>query len=322
MNNEVKLSIIIPVYNVESYLKKCLDSIIKNYNKNIEVILVDDGSKDNSGEICDLYAHEYDFIKVNHRSNGGLSVARNTGVNLAIGKYIWFVDSDDYISDTSIVDIFTEIENDVDVIVGNYSTFCENKIKDVYQDFIDIKDNELLFEYFNRLGNVSYAAVRFIVKREVIIKNNLKFIEGIYHEDEEWTPRVLCSAKSFSIIKDVIYNYRVGNSNSIMGMKNPKKISDKIFISKLIYQNMQKISVDKSKREFLKSRIAHNYIVALNEVNLYSGEDKKKLLIELKDNIYLLNSINIKKAILVRISLNIIGVELTGKLLSYRNLKK
>lgn len=322
MDNNILLSIIVPVYNVESYLDQCLDSIIKNYNKNIEVILVDDGSKDNSGKICDSYAEKYNFIKVKHRTNGGLSAARNTGIDLAEGKYIWFVDSDDYISDNSILDIFTRIKEDVDVVVGNYCIFCGDETKEVYQDFIKINDNELLFEYFNRLGNVSYAAVRFIVKKELIIKNNLRFVEGIYHEDEEWTPRVLCCAKSFSVIEDVIYHYRVGNSNSIMGMKNPKKIRDKIFISNLIYEEVKKTDTDNSMNEFLKSRIAHNYIVALNEVNLYSDEEKKELLIELKDNKYLLDSININKAVLVRIALKTIGISLTSKLLNYRNSKK
>lgn len=322
MDTELKLSIIVPVYNVENYLDECLMSIINNYIPGLEIILVDDGAKDNSGKICDSYAEKYDFIKVKHRPNGGLSAARNTGIELAKGKYIWFVDSDDYISDTSIKDIFSRIDKNVDVIVGNYLIFWEDEVKAVYQDFIDVNDGELLFQYFNRLGNISYAGVRFIVKRDLVIKNNLKFVEGIYHEDEEWTPRVLCSAKSFDIIKEPTYHYRVGDSTSIMGMQNPKKVRDKLFISKRIYESIQKDNISSDMKEFLMTRIAHNYIAALNETSLYSGNDKEELLSKLKENKYLLNSIGGKKAKLVRLAVNSIGVSLTSKLLNIRSGKK
>ena len=92
-----KVSIIVPVYNVEKYVERCIESIIKQSYKNLEIILIDDGSKDNSGKICDEYAEKDNRIKVIHKKNGGLSDARNTGLNIADGEYICFIDSDDYI---------------------------------------------------------------------------------------------------------------------------------------------------------------------------------------------------------------------------------
>lgn len=319
MNNNIKLSIIVPVYNVEEYLKQCIESIIDAYRDGIEVILVDDGSKDKSDEICDFFSNKYNYIKVVHKSNGGLSSARNTGINLANGEFIWFVDSDDYIDKKSIDFILDAIKKDTDMIFINYTKFYSNGVSEVYQTFREC-DNLAMepYKYLNSLGNISYAAQQFIVKRKLIYDNNLFFSEGIYHEDEEWTPRAVCVAKTFTIIMDPIYNYRGGNPNSITGMLNPKKVKDKIFISKKIYNRIKGEEISNDMKEFLESRIAHNYIAALNEYYMYDKNTKSKLLREFKDNIYLINNIKSKKAITVKIALKTIGVSQTSRLLNLR----
>lgn len=319
MNNNIKLSIIVPVYNVEKYLEQCIESIIDAYRDGIEVILVDDGSQDESDKICDLFARKYDYIKVVHKKNGGLSSARNTGINLANGKFIWFVDSDDYIENKSIDVIFDAIKKDTDMIFINYTKFYNNGENEVYQTFSE-SDNLTIepYKYLNSLGNISYAAQQFIVKRKLIYDNNLFFSEGIYHEDEEWTPRVVCVAKTFTIIMPAIYNYRGGNPNSITGMLNPKKVIDKIFISKKMYNRIRKEEISDDMKEFLKSRIAHNYIAALNEYYMYDKNTKSALLKEFKENIYLIDDIKSKKAIIVKITLKTIGVSQTSKLLNIR----
>lgn len=319
MKNNIILSIIIPVYNVEKYLDECLESIIKNYNENIEVVLVDDGSIDNSGILCDEYAKKYKFITVIHKKNGGLSSARNVGIDKAKGKYIWFVDSDDYISDSSISSIIYATEKETDLIIGNYSVFYPNGNKENYQDFkFDIKQDMKPYEYFYQLGNVSYAAVRFIIKREVIHKYDLRFMEGIYHEDEQWTPRILCMSRSFSVIKPTIYNYRLGNCNSIMGMVNPKKSYDKIIICNSLYNISKKNIISKNMSEYLKSRILHNYVAILNEYSKYSKGEKKKLSEALKENLYLIDNYNSKKAIIIKLAIKVFGISTTSKLLNIR----
>ena len=320
MSNSCELSIVVPVYNVEKYLDECLESIIKNYDKNIEVILVDDGSSDNSGDICDKYDKEYEFITVIHKENGGLSSARNTGIDKANGKYIWFVDSDDYISDSSIPNILEAIKKDTDLIIGNYLVFYPNGDREVYQDFNNEPKKDMLpYEYFSYLGNVSYAAVRFIIKRDLIYKHNLKFMEGIYHEDEQWTPRILSVAKTFSLINPVIYNYRLGNTTSIMGMINPKKSYDKIIICKSLYDIIKNNKFSGSIVEYLNSRILHNYIAILNEYTKYSKEEKKKLLKLLKKNFYLIEKARGKKASIIKMSIRLMGISITSKLLSIRS---
>lgn len=320
MNNNIKLSIIVPVYNVEKYLKQCIESIIDAYRDGIEVILVDDGSKDESDKICDFFSRKYDYIKVVHKKNGGLSSARNTGINLANGEFIWFIDSDDYIEKNSIDVIFDRIKKDTDMIFINYTKFYNNGKTEVYETFSESDNlNIKPYKYLNSLGNISYAAQQFIVKRKLIYDYNLFFSEGIYHEDEEWTPRVVCVAKTFTIIMPAIYNYRGGNPNSITGMLNPKKVTDKIFISKKMYNRIRKEEISDHMKEFIKSRIAHNYIAALNEYYMYDKNAKSMLLKELKKNIYLIDDIKSKKAIIVKIALKTIGVSKTSKLLNIRS---
>ncbi|SCK03887.1 Hyaluronan synthase [uncultured Clostridium sp.] len=319
MNSNIKLSIIVPVYNVEKYLDECIQSIIFAYRDGIEVILVDDGSKDNSGEICDKYSKEYEYISVKHRENGGLSAARNTGLRLARGEYIWFIDSDDYIENDSIEVILNKIKEDKDIIIGNYKKVSPDGNISFYQGFK--KEDDLTikpYKYVENLGNVSYAAVRFIAKRELIINNDIFFTEGIYHEDEDWTPRILCSAKSFTTIMNPLYNYRVGNPESITGMLNSKKVLDKIIISKCIYDRIRNNNYSQDIKSFLRTRIAHNYIAALNECAMYKGIARKDLIAELKANKYLLEGIKSKKASMVRVALKIIGVSQTSKLLNMR----
>lgn len=319
MDNNIILSIIVPVYNVEKFLDICLESIIKNYQSGIEIILVDDGSTDSSSKICDEYSNKYEYMKVIHKKNGGLSSARNFGIRQASGKYIWFVDSDDYIEDGSIAKIITSALKDVDLIIGSHFNILPNG--SVCEDYLNNpKDNEKYpYEYFYNVGNVSYAAVRFIVKKKLITENDLFFTEGIYHEDEEWSPRVLCSAKRYSVINEPIYNYRVGNPKSIMGMKNPKKVYDKLFICKSIYDRIKAENLDSDICKFLQYRIEHNFVTALNEVSLYEGEDKQNIIDKIENSIYLINNIESKKSKIIRSILKILGISNTSRILRLRN---
>ena len=111
----MKLSLIIPVYNVEKYLEECLDSVIMQIIVDMEIILIDDGSKDNSGKICDKYAEKYNFIKVVHKKNEGVSVARNTGIKMAQGNYIFFLDSDDMLAPNILKKIEEDVKSELDL---------------------------------------------------------------------------------------------------------------------------------------------------------------------------------------------------------------
>lgn len=317
--NNIILSIIVPVYNVEKYIEGCLNSVIENYYDGIEVILVDDGSKDKSSIICDRYVENYEYISVIHKENGGLSSARNAGIKKATGKYIWFIDSDDYVKEGSIAKIIKYTSNDTDLILGSYCDVLPNGeiIEDkLFEPQKDIK----AYEYFYGIGSTSYAAFRSICKKDFILENDLFFTEGIYHEDEDWTPRVLCSAKTFCVMSGTIYYYRVGNPQSIITTPNPKKIYDKIFLANRIYDRIKdNKDMPKNMEDFLRYRIEHNFTAALNEVVLYNGEERSKLIKIIEENIYLIDKLNSRKAKFVMNSLKLLGIENTSRLLNLRN---
>lgn len=190
----MKVSIVIPVYNVESYLHECLDSVIGQTYHDWEVLLIDDGSTDSSGNICDEYAAQYENIRVVHQKNGGLSDARNTGLNYSSGEYIYFLDSDDYI-------VPEAIEHLVDNIERNQADFV---FFDAFVVFTDCPEDDSVMRYTRRkeyqakagrdmllelLQSDDYrTAVQLMLFRTQYIRDNgLTFMKGILHEDELFT---------------------------------------------------------------------------------------------------------------------------------------
>ena len=214
-------SIIVPVYHVEKYLQRCVESIINQTYRDIEIILVDDGGNDKCPEMCDRYAEADKRIKVIHKKNGGLSDARNAGLDIATGDYIIFVDSDDYIeSDTCQKLLSFTIENP-DIIIGD--AIVEggvNRLKHIeYKGHID--GNTYIFKAM-KARRAPMAAWLNIYNRSFLIKNGLKFKYGILHEDEEFTPRALLCAKKIALSGVNFYHYII-REDSITTKNNKKK---------------------------------------------------------------------------------------------------
>ena len=177
-----KISIIVPVYNVEKYLKKCIDSIINQTYKNIEIILVDDGSKDSSGRICDEYIEKDKRIVTIHKKNGGLSDARNEGIKKATGKYLSFIDSDDYIEENMIGNLYKSIiENDSDISTCAKIIEYSNKkiIKNNKSNFC-INNNEAMKRMLT-FDEIDTSACDKLFKKDLFL--NIKFPVGRYYED-------------------------------------------------------------------------------------------------------------------------------------------
>ncbi len=207
----MKLSIIVPIYNVAPYLRKCVDSLLAQDISGYEIILVDDGSPDECPQICDQYAERYSNIKVIHQANAGLSAARNTGIAVAKGEYICFVDSDDYWEENVLGTLMEQVEREqLDVLRFDYQNVNEQ-----YEVFLPFKDAKRDVDYSEdvvdgetflnkRLGPACYA-VMFVVRREIILKE--QFTLGIYFEDTDWTPRMLISAHRVTSIPMIVYNY-------------------------------------------------------------------------------------------------------------------
>lgn len=222
------VSIIVPIYNVELYMKKCIQTIINQSYKKIEIILVDDGSTDNSGNIADEYAKEDLRIKVIHKLNGGLSDARNAGMKKATGKYICFIDSDDFIEEDMIekmVDKITTLKVDV-LIAGYYVDFVDEKgklvdrkIKQFNTDGCYLDKDEISQELLGMLGYAWNKMYRLDYLRE----NQYQFEKGLsLMEDTEFNSRVLSKAK-IGLDKGV-FNHYIQRNRETLGNKKYKNL--------------------------------------------------------------------------------------------------
>ena len=225
-------SIIVPVYNVEEYLEDCLNSIINQTYKNLEIILIDDGSTDNSGKICDIYAKFDNRIIVVHKENGGVSSARNYGLKLANGDYIVWIDSDDYIEKNALMRINEEILRlHADIVFFNYNIVEKNKIKPVKLLKINcsIISKADVFMHLAEECNMPSFLCNKVIKKELYA--NIVFNENVQMlEDYAIMPYLLNKASKIVYLSECFYNYRQINS-SITHNVNSKIIKRNIKIA-------------------------------------------------------------------------------------------
>lgn len=228
----MKLSIIIPVYNVEKYIEKCLFSCL---NQDIpfddyEIIVVNDGSPDNSLSIVERVADKYGNIRVVSQTNSGLSMARNKGLSLANGEYVWFVDSDDYIEENCLNRIIKQLNGNLDILQLQYRLVYEDgsPSQEVPQYYIDGIQNgyNILMQ-----GGLPHPAQFSIYRAEFLRKHHLEFVQNIYHEDSEFKPRATFFAQSIAADTEVCYNYLQRLSGSITSVVNPKRSFDCIKVA-------------------------------------------------------------------------------------------
>lgn len=219
--NNDKISIIVPVYNVEKYLEKCVDSLVNQSYSNLEIILVDDGATDSSGNMCDELAIKDDRIKVIHKVNGGLSDARNAGLEVATGDYIAFLDSDDYVHKDLYKDVHSlMVENQCDLGICNYEYVDEEgknfyPISDTLKDEVLTKD-EALDKLMEKHNFYYVTAWNKLYKKEVL--KDIRFPKGKVHEDEFVAHHVLASINKV-VTTSKVYIYYVQRQGSIMNTK-------------------------------------------------------------------------------------------------------
>ena len=220
MKNEIILSVIINSYNDEKYLNQCLDSVISQLSNNVEIIIIDDESEDNSKNIINKKIKNLTNAKCYSIKHSGISVARNYAMSLAKGKYIIFVDGDDYITRDAVKKILIYLKN------NNHDVTLFNTIKYFEEDryFVEEKynliNNVLLKERDLINNKICARPWRFIYKKEMILRNNISFAKGLIYEDEEWVLKVLYYAKSINYLDEAMYVYRkrrgsITSSNSI-----------------------------------------------------------------------------------------------------------
>ena len=234
---KMKLSIIVPVYGVANYLRKCVDSLLVQDITDYEIILVDDGSPDECPQICDEYAEKYDNIRVVHQENAGLSAARNTGIATAQGEYIMFVDSDDYLQPNVLGTLMEQVERDnLDVLRFRYQNVRESGevfvphegMKTDYNNYSSEPTDGLTF--LNDRMWVQCYVVQFLVRREIVLQE--QFTPSIYFEDTDWTPRMLLRTKRVASTDLVVYNYLWREGSITLSQKDiakmRKQLQDKL----------------------------------------------------------------------------------------------
>lgn len=234
-----KISIIVPVYKVEPYIHKCIDSILNQTFKEFELILVDDGSPDNCGNICDEYAKKDNRVRVIHKENGGISSARNIGLDVSNGEYIGFVDSDDYIKLDMYERLYNSCKvNNADISIIGTIEVDENgkKLYEHIPDKLDFIEVLKRAHIWNKLFH-----------RRLFVENNLIFREGKYYEDLELLPKLFIKSKKSCVVNNIGYVY-LQRSGSTTREKN-EKILDMLWAYKELKSFMIKEDIYKEYEE-------------------------------------------------------------------------
>ena len=271
-----EFSIIIPVYNIEQYIKECLDSVFNQSFQNFEVIVVNDGTKDNSMDIVKNYN-----VKIINQKNKGLSSARNHGVQLAKGKYILFLDSDDYLEKDTLKEIHKSLKNNPDIVRFQIQEINENhKITKFKEEPFNNLSGE---EAFKKIVNYHFVenAWCYAIKRSYYLQGKYMFKEGTIHEDFGLIPLVIIKASIVNSINYIGYNYRIRNG-SIMNNndyeKTKKKVNDFYAHYKYLVEEIDKTKINS---KIFKSFIANSLLIKICELN---KEDYKKYLKKIKED--------------------------------------
>lgn len=308
---DAKISVIVPVYNVEKYLCKCIDSIINQTYTNLEIILIDDGSPDNCGVVCDDYFLKDNRIKVIHKENGGLSDARNAGLDIATGDYISFIDSDDYIHKDfykTLINLIVKYNADIaqcgflDVYEEDVDNFSKDKLY-INEKITILNNNEAINNLFNKNYVNTVVVWNKLYKRKLF--KNIRYPKGKIHEDEYTTYKLLFSAKKVVSISMEMYYY-LRRPNSIMGKGFNIKSLDKLdayYEQILFYNNKKLFKLEEKAKNKFEFFIKEAMINVLNS-NL---DDRNKVFYNLinyykKNYILFVNNINIsfnKKVIML-----------------------
>ena len=244
----INVSIIVPIYNTQDYIERCLNSLINQTLKAIEIICVNDGSTDDSLKILEEFAKVDDRIIVLTQENAGVSVARNAGLNIAKGEYIGFIDSDDWIDLDYYENLYnTAIRNDCEIAVTNVV-----RKKESTQKYKIKYDSEQVYEDLQKklnicdIPNCCYT-VNKIYKSEII--KDLKFKEGVLFEDVLWLPEIIKGCNKLVTVPSIVYYYWVNNNSIVRSKSTPKRELDSYNAKKYIVQFFDENNLELSKKE-------------------------------------------------------------------------
>lgn len=267
MTDNPLISIIVPVYKVERELPRCIESLLNQTFQDIEIILVDDGSPDNCPNMCDNYSKIDRRIKVIHKKNGGLSDARNFGINIASGKYIMFVDSDDFITNDACEKFSEFLESDADVYIG----LLKNEDGSLYSRKSNATVGEKISgeEYFVLYNHSMLAcSVASLYKSSLLKEHNIRFVKGRYHEDNDFTPRIYIESSSI-VYTGIVFYIRCSRDDSITQHTDKRKnLADILFISRGLSKYANTIK-NTEVRKTLRENLCDSYLFMFRSANIY-----------------------------------------------------
>ena len=311
-----EFSIVIPVYKTQLFLNNCVESVIAQDYTNFEIILIDDGSPDSCGEMCDMWAQKDHRVRVIHQDNAGLSAARNAGIQNAIGDYILFLDSDDWWGDASALNMIQQqLElTDVDVLSFNYRKLNGAKLESPYfpENLKSSERPETLNEIIQQ-GRWITGACNKAIRRRFLLENNLLFRTGITSEDIDWTLRLALVGKSFAFANICVFVYRP-HSASISHSTTVQKVD-------CLCENVQECirlldSAEPQRAKSLRAFVAYQYGVLLYNTALLPSRERNEWLMENVCGMkYLLAWSDNKKIHALRVYIHTLGLNLTLKLL-------
>jgi len=324
-NNRLPLlSIIIPVYNVEKYLHVCVDSVICQSFQDYELILVDDGSPDSCPAICDEYAARYRKVKVIHKKNGGLPDARNCGMLAAIGKYLLFIDSDDFIGENSLSNVVGTLnrEGETDVILLNVAhCYKDGTISDSRGSFIKNKlykkDHMEALTYLTSLSDFTTSACLKLMKREVLVSNNIFFTNVRWCEDTDFSLKLYLCAKTYNYCDSYVYYYRKDREGSITYSFTEKDFYDLLYIISKWVEEVKTNPDYENYSDIIYRFFSFQYCMLISGYHRISSEARKELKSETKKYSWILAKTKDRRVTIVRIAYRFFGLHITSRLLGF-----
>ena len=272
----MKYSVIIPVYNVEKYINRCLKSILSQRYDDLEIIVIDNGSTDSSGSICDTYASEYSNISVYHIENHGVGSARNFGLSKARGEFIYFVDSDDYLVGNLFAEFEGKLTPDFDLLVFSYYNSFEqemtekNRTKKIlpYNGSYDKYDFSKIFKDLF-LSDMLYTVWNKFYRREFLIENNISFEKYELGEDVRFNLNAYRNVNKVYLSQDSYYVYVIGRKGSAMSSYNPKRLQYQLQELELVDSLLKDWNIDSSNLDnTVKARILMSNIHNISKQKL------------------------------------------------------
>ncbi len=305
-----KLSFVIPVYNVEKYIGECVESIINQEYSDFEVILVDDGSTDRSGEICDEYALKDERIIVIHKENGGLSDARNVGTAKAVGEYICYIDSDDLIENNSLLPIMEKAEEQMpDVMFLEIVKFFsdDGTVSPMSNGFdVDMFDGQEQAKVLDNIASLPKfpaSACTKLIKKSVLTENDIYFEKNLLSEDWDFSLALFIASNKFSYINVPFYRYRQNREGSITNTVGDKNVESQLYIMEKWTDNC-----DDEYKDFICSCLSYLYTVSLSYIGFTSKCNRNSFVKRYKKLKYLLDYAKCSKAKLARIMVKLLGI--------------